>query len=65
MMSNASRPFQKSICFSKVVLCACTGHRRYPLLDDEALEETPSQVDNALRIWQYKATWTQLADQKE
>lgn len=42
-----------------------SGHRHYPLLDDEAIEDKPAEAENTLRVWQFNATWLQLASQQE
>ncbi len=35
------------------------------MLEDEDVPEASAKVDNALRVWQYEASWVQLASQDE
>lgn len=42
-----------------------SGHRHYPMLEDEDVLRASAKVDNTLRVWQYEASWVQLASQDE
>lgn len=42
---------------------AASGERHYPKLEDEEADQHDRSIENKLQIWQYNATWLQLAPQ--